>query len=171
MKMVKKRRIAPKAKAAATAANNTKAKTGTRDAKLKTILTSASVDAFIDTLDEARRADAHTLVDLFTRASGWPAKMWGPAIVGFGKYQYTYESGRSGEMCALGFSPRKANFAIYVADFPEKAALLAKLGKHKGGVEQCLYINRVADVDQAVLGKILAGGLAQLKKKWPVSAA
>lgn len=74
-------------------------------------------------------------------------------------------------MCALGFSPRKANFALYVADFPGKQALLARLGKHKGGDQQCLYINRVADVDEAVLAKILAGGLAQLKKIWPVTAA
>jgi hypothetical protein len=145
-------------------------KTSTKS-QAKTTLTGASVDAFIDTIDnEARRDDARALVKLFKRVSGWQPKMWGPAIIGFGAYHYTYESGHSGSICALGFSPRKANFAIYVADFPEKEALLAQLGKHKGGVKQCLYINRVSDVDEAVLGRILVGGLAQLKKIWPVTA-
>lgn len=135
-------------------------------------MTDASVDAFIAKVGSAtRRADAHALVKLFRRVSGWEPRMWGPAIIGFGAYHYTYASGHSGSICALGFGPRKANFAIYVADFPGKDALLAKLGKHKGGIEQCLYITRVADVDLDVLGQILAGGLARLKKLWPVTAA
>lgn len=143
-----------------------------KSAGIRTTVTGASVDAFIATVDsDSRRADAQALVKLFEQVSGWPPKMWGPAIIGFGAYHYTYESGHSGSICALGFSPRKANFAIYVADFPGKEALLAKLGKHKGGIRQCLYITRVVDVDTGVLSQILAGGLAQLKKVWPVTAA
>ncbi len=81
-----------------------------------------------------------------------------------------YASGRTGSACAVGFSPRKANLVIYVFDFPGKAELLKKLGKHKGGIKQCLYINKLADVDTAVLEKILKAGIVQAKKHWPVTA-
>lgn len=155
----------PKAKPKA----KTKAKT---KAKLKTTATAADVGAFIAGVDNAtRRQDAQALVALLRKITGWQPKMWGPSIIGFGAYHYTYASGHSGTMCAIGFSPRKANLVVYVADFPGKDLLLAKLGKHKGGDEQCLYINRLADVDLAVLGQILEGGLAQMKKTWPVTAA
>jgi hypothetical protein len=140
-------------------------------AETKTKPTTVSVKSFIEGVEnETRREDAKTLLKLFEKTTGWKAKMWGPTIIGFGAYQYTYESGHSGSMCALGYSPRKANLVIYVADFPGKEALLIKLGKHKGGLEQCLYINKLADVDLAVLEKILQGGLAQTKKSWPVTA-
>lgn len=96
--------------------------------------------------------------------------MWGPSIIGFGAYEYTYETGHCGTMCVVGYSPRKANLVIYAADFPGKEALLESLGKHKGGLEQCLYINKLADVDLGVLEKIVKGGLEATKKRWPVSA-
>src|SRR5688572_1552841 len=96
--------------------------------------------------------------------------MWGPTIIGCGVYHYTYESGRTGTSPALGFSPRKPNLVIYVFDFPGKEALLKKLGKHKGGIKQCLYINKLEDIDLSVLEKILKGGLAQAKRSWPVTA-
>jgi hypothetical protein len=95
--------------------------------------------------------------------------MWGPTIVGFGAYHYTYETGHSGSMCAVGFSPRKANLVIYAANSSDTKALLKKLGTHKGGDQQCLYINKLADVDLAVLEKIIRSGLAEIKKHWPVT--
>ena len=85
-------------------------------------------------------------------------------------YHYTYETGHSGAACVVGFSPRKAHLVVYSFDFAGKSELLGKLGRHKGGLKQCLYINKLADVDLAVLKKIVKGGVVQAKKTWPVSA-
>ena len=141
-------------------------------AETKTKPTKVSVRDFIDGVEnDTRREDAKTLLKLFERVTGWKGQMWGPTIVGFGAYHYTYDTGHSGSICAAGFSPRKANLVIYVFDFPGKAELLKKLGKHKGGVKQCLYINKLADVDVAVLEKILKAGVVETKKTWPVTAS
>lgn len=141
-------------------------------AETKTKPTNASVKDFIAAIDnDTRRADAQTLLKLFAKVTGFKAKMWGPTIVGFGAYHYTYETGHSGSSPALGFSPRKANLVIYVFDFPGKADLLKKLGKHKGGLKQCLYINKLDDVDLATLQRILEGGLVEVGKQWPVTAS
>jgi hypothetical protein len=138
----------------------------------KTKPTKTSVSSFIAAVEnDARREDAKTLVRLFEKATGWKAKMWGPSIVGFGAYHYTYDSGHSGSICVVGFSPRKANLAIYVSGFPGKAELLQKLGKHKGGLKQCLYINKLAEIDVAILEKILKAGVVETKKMWPVTAS
>lgn len=140
-------------------------------AKTKTKPTKVSVKDFIAAVEnDTRREDAQTLLKLFQKATGWKARMWGPTIVGFGAYHYTYDTGHSGSICVVGFSPRKANLVVYVSDSPAKAALLQKLGKHKGGLKQCLYLNNLADVDLAVLEKILKAGVAQTKKTWPVTA-
>lgn len=140
--------------------------------KPKTTVTAVSVDDYIASIDsETRRADARALLQAFGDATGWKPRMWGPSIIGFGAYHYTYESGHSGSICAAGFSPRKANFAIYVADFPGKEQLLQKLGKHKGGLKQCLYINKVADIDLASLQQIVRQSLVELRKQWPVTDA
>src|SRR5205085_788257 len=101
----------------------------------------------------------------------WKARMWGQTIVGCGAYHYTYESGHSGSSCVVGFSPRSGNLVIYVFGFPGKAELLEKLGKHKGGLKSCLHINKLADVDVAVLEKILKAGVVATKKTWPVTAS
>jgi len=141
-------------------------------AENKTRPTNVSVSDFIASIDnDTRRGDAKALQKLFAKVSGFKAKLWGPSIVGYGAYHYTYESGRSGSSPALGFSPRKGNLVIYVFDFPGKASLLDQLGKHKGGLQQCLYINKLDDVDLAVLEKILAAGLAEARKQWPVTAS
>lgn len=140
-------------------------------AEAKTKPTKVSVKDFIAAVDnDTRRADANTLLKLFAKVTGWKARMWGPTIIGFGAYHYTYDTGRSGSAPALGFSPRKANLVIYVFDFPGKADLLKELGKHKGGLKQCLYVNKLDDVDLAVLEKILHAGLAETSKQWPVAA-
>lgn len=105
---------------------------------------------------------------LFREVTGWSPQMWGPSIIGYGVYHYTYYSGRAGDFLATGFSPRKANLSIYImpgyADFGD---LLSHLGKHKLG-KSCLYINRLADVDAAVLKELIAAGLRDLAAKWPV---
>jgi hypothetical protein len=140
-------------------------------ASTKTKPTNVRVSSFVSQVEnETRREDARTLVKLLGRVTGWKPKMWGPTIVGFGAYHYTYESGHSGSSCVIGFSPRKANLVFYIFGFPGKAELLQKLGKHKGGLKQCLYVNRLADVDLEVLEKIVRGGVAATKNTWPVTA-
>lgn len=131
-------------------------------AENKTMPTSASVDDFIDGIDNARRkADARIALEIYKEVTGLPPVMWGPSIVGFGTHHYAYESGREGTVPAAGFSPRKANMTFYVSDeFKGAKALYAKLGKHRKSVA-CLYINKLDDVDLDVLSRIVAGDFAQ----------
>ncbi len=123
-------------------------------AEIKTKPTDVSVDAFLDGVEHpVRRADGKAVRAMMERVTGEPAMMWGPSIVGFGRYHYRYASGHEGDMCRVGFSPRSANLVLYVGGFPEYEALLAKLGKHKSS-KACLYLNKLADVDPAVLEEI-----------------
>lgn len=131
-------------------------------AEIKTKPTQLSVAAFVDAIhDETKRADAKALVKLMTRATGEKAKMWGPAIVGFGSYRYKYASGREGESLLIGFSPRKAAMVLYGLLGSGSDAMLAKLGKHSTG-KGCLYIKKLADVDRGVLEGLIAKGAAKL---------
>jgi hypothetical protein len=130
-------------------------------AENKTKPTQSSVTEFIDALtDQTRRADAKTLVKLMQSASGEKPKMWGPSIVGFGSCHYTYDSGREGDMPMISFSPRKAATVLYsMTGFSGAEALLAKLGKHTTG-KGCLYIKKLADVDQKVLQALVVKAVA-----------
>src|ERR1700730_5645110 len=114
--------------------------------------THVSVAAFIDAIaDQTNRADAKTLVKLMQGATGEKPKMWGPSIIGFGSYHYKYDSGREGDSPIAGFSPRKAATVLYgVTGSSDSEALLGKLGKHTTG-KGCLYVKKLADVDQKVL--------------------
>lgn len=124
-------------------------------AESKTKPTGVSVDDFLAAVEKpGRRADAAIVRDMMERATGEPAEMWGPSIVGFGTYHYRYASGHEGDMCRVGFSPRSANLVLYVGGFPEYEALLGKLGKHKSS-KACLYLGRLADVDLEVLEDIV----------------
>ncbi len=133
--------------------------------QLKTTETSAPVQQFLDAVaDEAKRADSWKLVEMMAKVTGAEPKMWGPSIVGFGSYHYRYESGHEGDMCVLGFSPRKAAFSLYLScQIDRHAALLAKLGKHKTG-KGCLYVKRLADVDLKILETLLAEGVAEARQ-------
>ena len=92
--------------------------------------------------------------------------MWGPSIVGYGTYKYTYDSGRTGEMCRTGFAIRGRDLVVYLlAEGKEQQALLAKIGKHKMG-KSCLYFRRLADIDVKVLERLVVGSLAQLKSRY-----
>jgi hypothetical protein len=126
----------------------------------KTKPTKLSVAAFIDGLQEpTRRADAKALVKLMQSAAGEKPKMWGPSIIGFGSYHYKYESGREGDMPVVAFSPRKAATVLYgLIGSSEAATLLARLGKHTTG-KGCLYVKKLADVDQHVLEALVAKAL------------
>jgi len=134
----------------------------------KTKPTKLSVAAFIDALtDETRRADAKALVRLMQSATGERPKMWGPSIIGFGIYHYSYESGREGDMPLAGFSPRKAATVVYgITEFSESEVLLAKLGKHTTG-RGCLYIKKLADVDQNVLETLVLKSVAARRARHP----
>ena len=127
-------------------------------AENKTRPTKVSVAEFIDALTEpGRRADAKVLVKLMQKASGEKPTMWGPSIIGFGSCHYTYDSGREGDMPLVAFSPRKAATVLYGLGGSE--ALLPKLGKHTRG-KGCVYIKKLADVDQKVLEAMVAKAVA-----------
>ena len=129
-------------------------------AEAKTKPTSVTVDSFIDAVEHPiRRADAKILRAMMERVSGERAVMWGPSIIGFGSYHYRYDSGHEGDMCRIGFSPRKAQLVLYVGGFPGYEDMLARLGKHKTS-KACLYINKLADVDLTVVEEIVAATLA-----------
>ena len=131
-------------------------------AENKTQATSASVADFIATVsNERRRADTLTVLQIYKELTGHPPVMWGPSIIGFGERHYAYESGREGSIAAAGFSPRKTNLAFYVgSNFAGAEALYKRLGKHKKAVS-CLYINKLADIDEQVLREIIAKDYAQ----------
>ncbi len=135
----------------------------------KTQATEISPVAFIAGIDHpTRRADAETLDALFRDITGWQPRMWGPTIIGYGAYHYTYDSGREGDMCATGFSPRKANLSLYIMPgYQDFGHILDRLGKHKLG-KACLYINKLADVDIDVVAEIIQAGLDDLGTRWPV---
>jgi hypothetical protein len=124
----------------------------------KTKPTKISVAAFIDSItDQNRRADAKALVKLMQKAVGEKPTMWGPSIIGFGSHHYEYDSGREGDMPLIAFSPRKAATVLY--GLSEAEALLPKLGKHTRG-KGCLYIKKLADLDQKVLEAMVVKSIA-----------
>ncbi len=121
--------------------------------ELKTKETEASVDEFLNAVnDENVRNDCRIIAELMSKATDSPAKMWGANIVGFGSQLLKYESGRELDWLIIGFSPRKANFALY--GIPLKEDLLSKLGKHKTG-KGCLYIKKLSDVNLEVLEEMI----------------
>jgi hypothetical protein len=126
-------------------------------AEMKTKETDASVDAFLNGVtDENRRNDCYTVLKIMEKASGAPAKMWGPSIIGFGNTHYEYASGREGDWFLIGFSPRKQNLTLYISGGLERyAELLQRLGKYKTG-KGCLYVKKLEDIDVAVLGQMAA---------------
>lgn len=136
--------------------------------QLKTKETDNSVIEFIEGVDNAKkREDAYKLLDIFTETTGYQAKMWGPSIIGFGKYHYKYESGHEGDAPLVGFSPRKAKISLYFATGDkEREQLLAEFGKHTTG-KACVYINKVADIDTDVLKALIRQSVTFLQELYP----
>ena len=134
----------------------------------KTKETESSVIEFIENVDDLKkREDAYKLLDIFTETTGYPAKMWGPSIIGFGRYHYKYESGHEGDAPLVGFSPRKAKISLYFATGDaERDELLKDFGKHTAG-KGCVYINKVADIDVEVLGKLINQSVKFLTETYP----
>lgn len=117
---------------------------------------------------ERRHREAGVLDRLFREVTGWGPRLWPGGMLGYGTYDYTYASGRSGTFFATGFAPRKAKLSVYIlpgyADFGE---ILADLGKHKTG-KSCLYITKLEDVDLEVLKRLVTAGLRDLGQRWPI---
>ncbi|SDS90459.1 protein of unknown function (DU1801) [Mucilaginibacter mallensis] len=135
-------------------------------AKNKTFETEGSVIDFINSIaDETKRADSFRIAEIMEQQSGYPAKMWGPAIIGFGSCHYKYESGREGDMPMIAFSPRKAAITLYLSiDFPAKEKLLEKFGKHDTG-KGCIYLKRLSDINLDVLNEMIAASIVHTKSR------
>lgn len=135
----------------------------------KTQPSGQDVDAFISSVEPAAKQDDARLLDkIFQSVTGYAPVMWGPSIIGYGSYHYSYKSGREGEFLATGFSPRKARHSIYIMPgYQDYSTILSRLGKHKLG-KACLYVNKLADIDLDVLEELIHAGLTDLQKQWPV---
>ena len=111
-------------------------------------------------------ADAETLLEMMTRVTGCTPRMWGPSIIGFGRYHYRYDSGREGDFMLTGFSPRKANLVVYILPgYDDIGEQLSRLGRHKIG-KSCLYVNKLADVDLDVLEEIVADSVEKMRRDY-----
>lgn len=137
-------------------------------AKTKTTWTGESVEDFINAVpDEKKRADSFRLIDMMEQATGQKAEMWGPTIIGCGKYHYKYDSGHEGDAPRVAFSPRKDALTLYLMpEANKREALLARLGKHKAS-KGCVYIKRLEDVDEKVLKEMINESLRHLKNLYP----
>ena len=135
-------------------------------AKNKTGPTKENVIDFINSVEnETRRKDGFFILDMMNRITKLKPTMWGPSAIGYGYYQYKYESGHGGEACLITFSPRRQHLVLYVLNnFKNQQEMLDKLGKHRTG-QICLYINKLADVDLKILEKIVASAYNKVKHK------
>ncbi len=133
-------------------------------AENKTKANDASVEEFLNAVpDEKKRADSFRLVQIMREETGEEPVMWGDAIVGFGSYHYKYASGREGDAPLIGFSPRKANLALYItSDFDRYGALMDRLGKFTTG-KACLYVKRLSDVDEATLRELVRQSVVDMR--------
>jgi hypothetical protein len=131
----------------------------------KTQPTDQNVLDFLNSVEhDTRRQDAFTLLEMMKEVTGEEAVLWGSSIVGFGSYHYRYESGREGDMPLVGFSPRKRSMTLYIMPgFDDYDGLLDDLGKHRTG-KACLYINKLADVDEEVLRDLIKRSYEHMKE-------
>lgn len=139
-------------------------------AQNKTQATKLKVSEFLASIEDVRkRSDCRELMKLMREVTGNRAKMWGPSIVGFGKYHYKYESGREGDFFLTGFAPRKQALTLYiVSGFTAHPELMQKLGKFKTG-KSCLYVKSLDDIDRSVLAQLVQESVSLLRKKYPDS--
>jgi hypothetical protein len=137
-------------------------------AKNKTTETSVNVHEFISSIkDETKRKDSLMLIELIKNQSGHEPKMWGPSIVGFGKYHYKYDSGREGDGPLIGFSPRASALTLYLSgQFENRDELLGKLGKHKTD-KGCIYIKKLSDISITTLGEMITNHIKHIHEIYP----
>jgi hypothetical protein len=136
-------------------------------AENKTKPTNASIADYIASrANTQQQADCRELMALFRKITGKTPRMWGPSMVGYGSYRYTYESGRTGEMPLAAFAIRGRDLVVYImGEEEQQTALLAKLGKHSMG-KSCLYFRRLADLDKSVLEKLVLNSIAEVKRRY-----
>lgn len=127
-----------------------------------------SVIEFIESVEKPRmKEDAYKLLEIFEEATGYPAKMWGDSIIGFGSYHYRYATGHEGDAQLAGFSPRKAKISLYLTGCVERDPdALERLGKHTAG-KSCIYINKLSDIDTEVLKGLIQEAVAYLQETYP----
>ncbi|MGN7988224.1 DUF1801 domain-containing protein [Pedobacter sp. 22226] len=137
-------------------------------AQNKTTENDLSVTDFLNTItDGNKRKDCFSLLDIIAETTGFKAKMWGHAIVGFGSYHYKYESGREGDAPLAGFSPRKDAISLYLSsEFKNREELLSRFGKHKSA-KACVYIKKLSDINVEVLKEMVSNSVAQIKDMYP----
>ncbi len=140
----------------------------------KTIPTEVAVSEFIAAVEPERKREEAKVIDaIFRKVTGEQPKMWGPSIIGYGDYRTTYESGRDVHWLRTGFSPRKAKHSLYfmggycdAAADKRREAMLAKMGKHSRG-KSCVYVNKLTDIDLAVLEEIITDDWAEMNRLYP----
>ena len=132
----------------------------------KTVETNASVDAFLKTIkDLQKQQDCRTIIEMIHKRTRLEPKMWGPAIVGFGSYDYKYESGREGSAPLVGLSPRVNAITLYLSSkFPDREKLLSKFGKHTTS-KACIYVKKLEDIDTGILLQMVENSISYTKKK------
>jgi hypothetical protein len=133
----------------------------------KTRATDLPVEQFLSRVEHPGRVeDARRVIALMEEITGEPPVMWGPSIIGFGRYAYTYGSGHGGEASRIGLSPRKANLVVYLHGMDGPLAhLLERLGKHRRGAG-CLYLNRLRDIDEMVLHEMIGESWAYMAQRY-----
>lgn len=133
----------------------------------KTTENENSVHDFLASVtDVQQRQDSEKLVEIFSAQTGFPAKMWGTAIIGFGSYHYKYDSGREGDAPLAGFSPRKGKISLYFcSEYDGRDQLLAELGKHKTA-KACVYITKLSDINVDVLKKMIAASMKRTMENY-----
>lgn len=136
-------------------------------AEIKTRESTTDVGAFLAAVpNEQRRRDAREVCAMMERLSGEPPRLWGPSIVGFGRYHYKYESGHEGDMARIGFSPRSAALVLYlVSGFPRHEAIMVRLGKYTTG-KSCLYVKKLSDVDCGALEELISASLDYMRETY-----
>lgn len=134
--------------------------------KPKTIAGKQSVSSFLKGIDDKQRQnESIKIIEIIKKESGFEPEMWGTSIIGFGSYHYKYESGREGDAPLISFSPRKTEFAFYIANFEGKDNLLKKLGKYRMA-KACVYIKKVEDVNVDVLKKMIISSIKHYQEKY-----
>ena len=139
--------------------------------KNKTTETEVDVTDFINSYvdNELKKADSFQLIELMTKWSGFKPRMWGPTIIGFGSYHYKYASGHEGEAAVIGFSPRKAEFSLYVFSPTEDSKhLLNDLGKFKMG-KMCIYVKKLSDINVSILEKLCKISILYIDELYGIS--
>ena len=137
-------------------------------AETKTKPTGASIDEYLASRASPEQlADCKAIMAMCKRVTKQQPRMWGPSMVGYGTYTYTYESGHSGDAFLTGFAVRGRELVVYVmAEKPEQVALLARLGKHRMS-KSCLYFRRLADLDATVLEALIVACVADVRRRYP----